>query len=192
MEIEKLLTPAIVAAIVSAIVGPLVFFFLKRWDDKNRRTFDIRFNEYKHYLKALEQISSSTHVEFERFLSETYAEHFAKILSTEGDATQILIELNMKLNELTSGIRKAFEQATQELNGLRLVCSATLLEMVNEFISIQRQLLDESVSLMGRVKEISLHNPSSILSGEMKLKGEQASSLFEKIVVQMRSELKIK
>lgn len=192
MEIEKLLTSAVVAAVVSAIVGPLIFLFLKRWDEKNRRTFDIRYAEYNHYLRAIEQISSAGNAEFERFMSETYAQCLKEILSTEGDSNQPLIELNRKVNDLTSNVRKSFTQATQELNGLRLVCSSALLEMVNEFIDIQRHLIDESVSMMGRLQKLDINNPESIISGEMKAKGEQATVLFEKIVVQMRKELGIK
>jgi len=192
LEIEKLLTSAVVAAVVSAIVGPLIFLFLKRWDEKNRRTFDIRYAEYNHYLRAIEQISSAGNAEFERFMSETYAQCLKEILSTEGDSNQPLIELNRKVNDLTSNVRKSFTQATQELNGLRLVCSSALLEMVNEFIDIQRHLIDESVSMMGRLQKLDINNPESIISGEMKAKGEQATVLFEKIVVQMRKELGIK
>ena len=192
MEIEKLLTSAVVAAVVSAIVGPLIFFFLKRWDEKNRRTFDIRYDEYKHYLKALEQISSAGHADFERFMSETYAQCLNDILTSEGESDQPLIELNRKVNELTSNVRKSFTQATQELNGLRLVCSSKLLEMVNKFIAIQRELINESSSMMGRLNQIDINNPESIVSGDMKIKGEHATTLFEEIVVQMRKELGIK
>lgn len=74
MALEAIIQPAIVAAVVTAIVGPLIFFFLKRWDEKKRRNFEIRYAEYKHYLKALEQISSSSHADFERFMGQSYAD----------------------------------------------------------------------------------------------------------------------
>ena len=193
MEVEKLLTSAaVVAAVVTAIIGPLIFFFLKRWEDKKRRTFDIRYNEYKHYLKALEQISSAAQEDFERFMSETYAQCLHDILAAEGESNQPLIELNRKVNELTSNVRKSFSQATQELHGLRLVCSTKLLEMVNEFVAIQRTLMEESVSMMARLDQIDIKNPESIVSGEMKAIGQHSTELFEKIVIQMRNELGIK
>lgn len=192
MTIEGLLTSAVVATIVSGIVGPLIFFFLKRWDDKKRRNFEIRYDEYKHYLKALEQITSASQAAFERFMSETYADCLKDILTTEGKSSEPLIRLNKKINELTSNIRKSFTQATEELNGLRLVSSSTLLDMVNEFINIQRELLNQSCSIMGRLNQIEINNPDTLLSSEMKARGKQAQDLFERIVLQMRKELGVK
>lgn len=189
---EAILQPAVVAAIVSAIVGPLIFFILKRWDDKKRRNFDLRYAEYKHYLKALEQISASGHADFERLMGETYANCLKDILATEGQSNEPLITLNREVNNLTENIRKSFTQSTQELNGLRLVCSEKLLEKVNEFVKIQRELINESCSMMGRIDQIDIDNPSTFISGEMKAKGEKTQELFEKIVQQMRRELGIK
>jgi hypothetical protein len=192
LEIEKLLTPAIVSAFVTAIIAPLVFFFLKRWDEKNKRNFEIRYAEYKHYLKALEQITSSAQEDFEKFMSEGYAQCLQRILTQEGDSSETLIELSQQVNTLTSNVRKSFIQATQELNGLRLVCSKKLLEVVNEFVELQRQLLEESSAVLSRLNQIDIDNPHSILSGEMRAKGERAEVMFELIVQQMRKELGIK
>lgn len=192
MTIETILQPAVVAAIVSAIIGPLIFFLLKRWDDKKRRSFEIRYEEYKHYLKALEQIASSSHADFERFMSETYASCMNEILTTEGQSPDPLVRLNQEANNLTADVRKSFTQATQELHGLRLVCSEKLLQKVNEYVNIQRELIDSSCSVMGNLDQMDINNPSASLSGEMKKKGERTQVLFEEIVQQMRKELGIK
>lgn len=189
MEIEKLMASAVVAAVVSAIVCPLIFLFLKRWDDKNRRKFDIRFAEYKHYLRALEQISAADLWNFEQFLSETYAKCFEGILLTEGKSKDPLLDLNKKVNELKANVHKTFTQATQALNGLKLVCSSALLEMINEFIDIQKKLVDELVMI--KLQHIDLKNTDAMVTGDMKIKGERVSELFENIVTQMRKELKI-
>lgn len=129
MAIETLLTSAVVAAVVTAITGTLIFFFLKRWEDKKRRTFDIRYNEYKHYLKALEHISSTIPEDFERFMNEPYA------------------------------------------------------QCLNEFIAIQRTLLDDSVSMVGRLNQIDIHNPESLRSGEITVKGRHSGQLFENVAI---------
>lgn len=192
MGLEAMIQPAIVAAVVTAIIGPLIFFFLKRWDEKKRRNFEIRYVEYKHYLKALEQISSSSHADFERLMGQTYADCLKEILVTEGQSNEPLIQLNKEVNELTSNVRKSFTQATQELNGLRLVCSTKLLEMVNEFVAIQKSLMDESCAVLGRLNQIDINDPGSMISGDMKAKGDKSQELFEQIVFQMRKELGIK
>lgn len=192
MTVQEILQPAVVAAIVSAIVGPLIFFLLKQWDDKKRRNFEIRYAEYKHYLKALEQIASSSHADFERFMSETYASCMNEILTTEGQSSAPLVRLNQEMNNLTASVRKSFTQATQELQGLRLVCSEKLLHKVNEYVSIQRELIDSSCSVMGKLNQININDPGASISGEMKEKAERTQILFEDIVQKMRKELGIK
>lgn len=192
MEIENLVTPVVVSAVVTAIVGPFIFFFLKRWDEDKKRNFEIRYAEYKHYLKSLEQIAVSGRSDFERFMNEGYAECMRKILKGEGDSNDILIDLNNRVNELTRSVREAFTKATQELHGLRLVCSIALLEMVNEFIEIQRRLMDQSGAVLAKLNQIDLANPNAMLSGEMEARGRRAQELFELIVKQMRKELGIK
>ena len=189
---EELLQPAIVAAVVSAIVGPLIFHILKHRDEKRKRGFEIRYAEYKHYLKALEKIASANLTDFEGSMATTYADCLKEILATEGQSHGPLLRLNQELNELTSNIRKSFTQATQELHGLRLVCSSKLLKMVNEFVDLQRQLIDESCSVMSRLREMDVLNPQYAISGEMKAKGERTQQLFDAIVLQMRKELGIR
>ena len=191
MELEAVIQSAIIPTIVTAIIGPLIFFGLRRWDEKNRRNFEIRFSEYKHYLKALEQISSTSHAQFEEFMTETYAKCLNEILASEGQSSDPVIRLNEELNHLMAGIRTSFSQATGELNGLRLVCSDKLLEMINDYVNIQRKLMDESCAVLRRLEQIDLADPTSMFSGEMKAEGERSQQLFEDIVRQMRSELKI-
>jgi hypothetical protein len=192
VDIVKILQPAIVAAVMTAIIGPLIFFLLKRWEDKKRRNFEIRYAEYKHYLKALEQVATTSYVDFESLIGETYANCLKEILASEGQSNEPLLRLNQEVNNLTANVRKSFTQATQELNGLRLVCSEKLLGKVNEFVNIQRQLIDEACHLMGKMNKININNPSSIITGEMKAKSERSQVLFEEIVRQMRKELGIK
>jgi len=192
LDLEVIWQPAVVAAVVSAIVGPLIFFFLKRWDEKNRRNFEIRYSEYKHYLKALEDIASASQSDFERFMRETYADCLKDILATEGRSDEPLLRLNEEVNELTARVRELFSQATQELNGLRLVCSDELLSMVNEFVEIQRSLLNDSCAVLSRLDQVDPNDPSAMLSGDMRQQGERSQELFEQIVRQMRKELGIK
>lgn len=192
MELQDLLQPAIVAAAVSAIIGPTIFYFLKNRDDRRRRNFDIRYAEYKHYLKALEQITSAGREDFENFMATTYANCLQEILETEGQSNEPLIRLNHEVNDLTARLRRSFTQATQELHGLRLVCSAKLLKMVNDFIQLQRELMDESCSMMANLTKPGADAASFQPSGQLKAKGELASAQFESIVLQMRRELAIK
>lgn len=192
MTFEEILQPAVVAAVVTAVIGPLIFFQLKRWDDKKRRNFEIRYAEYKHYLKALEQIAESSHTDFEKFMGETYANCLKEILATKGQSSEPLLRLNHEVNNLAASVRKSFTQATQELHGLRLVCSEKLLDKVNEYVRVQQEAIDAFCSVLGKLNQLDINNPGASLSGEMKEKGERSQALFDGIVRQMRKELGIK
>lgn len=64
--------------------------------------------------------------------------------------------------------------------------------MVNEFVAIQRSLMDESCAVLGRLNQVDINDPSTMISGEMKAKGNKTQELFDQIVLQMRKELGIK
>jgi H+/gluconate symporter-like permease len=57
-NINQILNPAIVSVLVTSIVAPFIFYFLKRRDEIKKRNFEVRYTEYKKYLNTLENISS--------------------------------------------------------------------------------------------------------------------------------------
>lgn len=188
---ETLITPAVVSVIVTAIIGPLVFYFLKRRDEKARRNFEVRFVEYKKYLSTLEEIAQASRGDFERDYMKTVTEVMNEIISNPGDSEASLMRLNTELESFASKIRESFTKATSELHGLRLVCSTKLLSLIDEFIQLQRDLMDLSISIMSKANSIDLSDPESMVSGEMKFKAGKYESLLDQIIKQMRKELGI-
>jgi hypothetical protein len=86
---EVLLTSGLVSAAVTALVGPLVFHLLKQREERRRKTFDIRYAEYKHYLKALESLSSTSHADFEVFMKSSAQKCLTEILSGDSEPPRL-------------------------------------------------------------------------------------------------------
>jgi len=70
MEWQQLITPVVVSGIVTGILAPLLFHFLKRRDESQKRTFDVRYAEFNKYLSTLEEIARSIRVNFDAPMSQ--------------------------------------------------------------------------------------------------------------------------
>ncbi len=188
---KEFLTPVIVSAIITSIIAPLAFYVLKRYDEKRKQNFDVRYAEYKHYLKTLDEITSAVRMDSEKYFSETVSETFRVIISNPEQSNDALLRLHDSLGEMQSNIQKTFTKAEGELHGLKLVCSDKLLTMVNDYVALQRDLMNATTKMMGNWKSIDINNPSSFITGELNEKAQQAQVLYNKILLQMRNELKI-
>lgn len=189
MTPELILTSSLVSALVTAILGPAIFYILKTREDRKRRQFEIKFGEFKHYLKALEQISRFSGEEFEKYMSGPAQRCMESILTGREDSNQALANMNREMNEFVSRLTKSFQQAASELHGLRLICSPELFGMVNEFVRIQDQIMTESIALMGQIKFNESGSVVVPTDSDLRRKGEASKQMFELIIEQMRSEL---
>lgn len=191
MDWKQLLTPAVISAAVTSVLAPLFFFILKQRDERQKRNFEVRYSEYKKYLSTLEEITRSSSTDFERDFMKTATESMNRILLGGPDADRALVELNTSLSQMSSKVRESFSKATNELHGLRLVCSDTLLAQIDRFVQIQSELIDESLNVFERIKQMSSPIPNTILTEQMQSKGKESQELFTAIVKQMRKELGI-
>lgn len=190
--LATLITPALVSAAITAILAPLMFYLLKRRDERKKRHFEVRYAEYKKYLQVLEEIVATTRMDFEQSYTKTVGSILHDILAEPENAPSHAMRLNAALDALGSQMRQAFTKATSELHGLRLVCSDKLLGMVDEFVQLQRELMDEAIAVMGNAKNVDINNPEAAMTGTMKEKGQRAQPLFDRILHQMRAELDIR
>ena len=190
-QLSEILTPAAVSTVVTAVLAPLLFFWLKRRDEKRKRNFEVRYAEYKHYLRTLDEIASASRIESERFFSETIATTFKTIITDPEGSDGALLHMNEALLGLTSRLGQTITKAEGELHGLRLVCSDKLLAMIDEYVQIQRDLMSATSDMMAKWKEIDINNPTASIPGGVQEKGEQAQRLYRDIVTQMREELDI-
>ena len=191
MGFQSLLTPAIVSTILTAILAPLLFYLLKRHDEKRKRTFDIRFAEYKKYLQTLDAIAEATRLDFENNFMESISESFRNIIEGTDESNEPLLALNESMKTLTRGMRETFSKANNELHGLRLVCSENLLGLVDEFVLLQREIMDYSISIIDNLSPNNSQDPKDFLNDKMKQKADKVHYLYGAIVKQMRKELSI-
>jgi hypothetical protein len=189
--VSALITPAIVSTVITAILAPLMFYFLKRRDEQKKRHFEVRYAEYKKYLQVLEDIVATTRGDFEQSYMKTVASILKDMLADPDNAANHVVRLHEALDALGSQMRQTFTKATSELHGLRLVCSDKLLGMVDEFVQLQRELMDEAIAVMANAKNVDINNPEAAMTGAMREKGQRAQPLFDQILHQMRAELGI-
>jgi len=188
---QQIITPAVVSAVITGISAPLLFYWLKRRDDKKKRNFEVRYTEYKKYLQTLEEVVSASRIDFEKSYMTTVGKILNDILTDPENSNRHLLRLNQALDELGNKMRESFTKSVSELHGLRLVCSDKLLSLVDGFVQLQRELMDESIVVMGKAKNIDTRNPEASISGNMKEKAAKAEPLFNQILIQMRKELDI-
>ena len=188
---QNIITPAIVSTFVTVILAPLLFFYLKRKDERIKRNFDVRYSEYKKYLATLEDVTRAARGDFEKEYLHSVSDVMTEILTNPEKSNEALLKLHRSLDEYGKKIRDSFTKAVNELHGLKLVCSDSLLLLVNQWVQLQRELLNESIQIMERAKTMNLSNPESVITGEMKEKAKNAEAVFDSILKQMRKELDI-
>lgn len=189
--IPKLLTPVVVSTVVTTVLAPLLFFWLKRRDEKRKRKFEVRYAEYKHYLHTLDEIASASRVETERFFSETITTTVKTFWADPENSNEALVNMNEALLSISSRLGETITRAEGELHGLRLVCSDKLLELIDEYVQLQRDLLSATSDMMANWKQININNPAASVPGAVQQKGEETQQLYRDIVAQMRNELEI-
>jgi hypothetical protein len=182
---EGFLTPAMVSLVVSSIVSPALFYFLKAREERRKEKFERKYAEYKAFLKALDDMAAAARIDFESFMRNTMGKHISDILRGGGD----LEALSVDVREFTLQIASAFSKAKSELLGLTLVCSDHLLSQVRDFTSLQERLLSHTTALLGDLKQFNIDSP---VTAEMKELGERVETLKDEIVREMRTELRIK
>jgi hypothetical protein len=187
--VGRFVTPAVVSAVVTGVLLPLLLHFMRRRDERQRRLFDIRYEEYRKYLTKLDEIAEASRVGFDAAFKEQFVPSLVRLVAS-GDDPAATIEPFMKaISELMDRSRDAFMKAKNELGGLRLVCSDQLLPKIERFVDVQKALLDESLQLLGKWKTVDLNNPETALSPSAKAKSEESERLLQEIVKLMRAEL---
>ncbi|HXI35918.1 MAG TPA: hypothetical protein VNH80_03320, partial [Burkholderiales bacterium] len=132
--------------LVTVVLAPLLFFLLKSREEGRRRQFEVRYAEYKKCLQALEQIAAVARIDFKQAYTGIAASALKEALA-EADE-DYGPRLQKGLDELSGRLRDSFAGAAGELHGLGLACSAELLTTVNEFVKLQRELVEESIAVI--------------------------------------------
>ncbi len=194
-QMDTLITPVIVSTILTSILAPFLFYLLKRRDDNRRRSFDVRYAEYQKYQKTLDEISEAARINFEEKFLIDITDYFKRIMTNPQESTSAITDLNSSLIGLIKHINQTFTKSIGELHGLKLVCSDKLLEMIEEFIQLQREMLAVSSSILNNWQNLMPYFKDGAkgqsISEELKSRNEKGELLRKKILDQMRKELKL-
>jgi hypothetical protein len=187
--LRELIAPAAAGAAVMAVLASVLFFALKRRDKGIKRDFELRRAEYKKYLQVLEEIVAATRIDLKESYTKIAGSILKDMLADPERSSDYTARLEAALDEQAKQMRQGFAGAVAELHGLRLVCSDGLLGMVNEFVKLEREQLEQSLALIASAKELDIDDPDVSTSGTMKEKAKRAEALLEQILEQMRAEL---
>jgi hypothetical protein len=142
-----------ILALLSAVVALIQFMAKKKLeldkinlqknisDESNKQR--IRYETYKEYLSKLDEISSNLmkNISGEEMQSGI-AEMFEGILQNPNDQ-QPIKEYFGKMNKFFSGWAREQARNLEELNGLRLVCSKEILNLLDDYESMVKSYIND-------------------------------------------------
>jgi hypothetical protein len=189
MALPELIAPALVSAAVTAVLAPLLFFLLKKRDERKRRQFDLRYAEYKKCLQVLEEIAVVARVDLKQACTGIVESALKDVLADPDPSRDYSVRVEQRLAALGTQLRESFARVTSGLHGSGLICSDELQRLISEFVNLQRELVEESISV---IADASISNPSPSVTGALNERAKRADALFGLILEQMRSELDVR
>ena len=168
-------------------------FLLNRRHQKQDRLIDKRHEVYASFMNRVDEAQNQMRP-FLQSLTGAFPKVMAKIL--EGDDTETDKALNEFNESLMQGLQKAIEPLftiNQDINRMKLVCSARLLPLVERYSHLTRDYCDDYQITVNRMSQ----NPDiSVTAKELTHLGQnnrqvELTSLWTEMVSQMRSELDV-
>ena len=182
-----LLASAVVSALVSGGFGVAVFF-LNRGEQRRTRAFEVKFQEYKNYLQALDDMSTAWAARAVALVQEGQT-HLDAIVKGQGSLTEHLTAMNTALAGLTTDAITGMVNTRRELSGLRLIGSEPLVKLVDEYVAMHHAMTDRVADFMEQLKNQTL--TAAKLTTWLD-DGHRTEALHKKVVVQMRQDLETK
>ncbi len=190
MDINYWIGIIVGSGVVGAIVSGVVTHFLQQRSEREKRNFEIRYEEYKKYLGELEAIAASSRQGMVAVLELFSKQYFPRLqeATTEQEMATINDELNRDIYQMIEQAGFNFHRANSELNGLRLVCGTRLKGLIDNYTSLCQESLDTVPLALEK-----LRHGEDIVPNEDQLTnlGDCIQKTFDEIFIEMRRELKI-
>jgi hypothetical protein len=186
--VTKVLVPLAGVSIASVII-PLLLHHLKYKRERAEKLFESRKEAYREYFRKIETAVSDAGQEYEKFSKEIMPNAFLKLLRSN-NSPESIVEFQQTVGNIAFKIQSAYQKAAEEITSLQIECSKELLEMANEFESLNKALLDKSSSWIAELSTSMLQpNSEAPMAKEMQLLGDKIRELKKRIIKQMRDEL---
>ncbi|MFJ5319530.1 hypothetical protein [Pectobacterium versatile] len=191
----KYIIPAFMMLLSSGLF-PFILHKYKMIREREEKLFDTRKTEYQSYFKTMEAAAKLAGQDYDKFLSETLPAASLKLYQSNSSPESI-VEYQRVMQNFTKGINEGFQKATNELVSLRIVCSDSLTELLDQFegiyhkiMSLQPQMLEELRSTMTLESFITgqfdFDTPSKVKMMEL---GSELVEVRNQIIKRMRYEL---
>ncbi|KGA22313.1 hypothetical protein AO825_20030 [Pectobacterium brasiliense] len=191
----KYIIPAFMMLLSSGLF-PFILHKYKMIREREEKLFDTRKTEYQSYFKTMEAAAKLAGQDYDKFLSETLPAASLKLYQSNSSPESI-VEYQRVMQNFTKGINEGFQKATNELVSLRIVCSDSLTELLDQFegiyhkiMSLQPQMLEElrsTVTLESFITgQFDFDTPSKVKIMEL---GSELVEVRNQIIKRMRYEL---
>jgi len=186
----KLIIPAICVLLASVIV-PILLHWLKGKREREAKLLDIRTKAYTEYFRKYEKAAENVGNDYEEFTQVTLKNEFRKLLESD-NSNEAIIEFQESVADFPNQIQSAHRKATEEITTLKVLGSSNLLALTTEFERLNQEILGLSSEwlqeMQGALMQPDFDAP---IAKKLTKKGQKSKALKEKIIIQMRKELKL-
>ncbi|MCK5243346.1 hypothetical protein KAR34_12935 [bacterium] len=178
---ETLMT-VIISGIISFITA-LAVVKHQRKAEREKRSFETLYSEYKSYLQLVGKSNIVVTKSFEEYLNKVGA-IFPKILSGDVEAVDLL-------NEYLRNYLKGFVKYLSEIEGsfvsVGLVCSESVLQSQEKFISCMKDLFNK-VSALPKGNQLDSSNAARV-EKELSDAGKEIEKISNELIRNMRVDI---
>lgn len=186
----KIIVPAGCVVLASVIV-PILLHFLKGKREREEKLLEIRTKAYTEYFRKYEEAAKGVGNDYEEFSKVTLKNEFRKLLES-GNTPDAIIGFQDAVGKFPHQIMDSHRKATEEITTLKILGSSKLLELTTEFEKLNQEIIELSSEWLGEMHQaLTMPDFEAPIAKKMKEKGQRAKHLKDKIINQMRIELKL-
>ena len=184
----KIVAPAIGVVLASVIV-PILLHYLKAKREREDKIFEIRTKVYTEYFRKFEEAAVGVGVDYEEFSKVTLPSAFRDLLESD-NSPDAIINFQDQVGKFPHQIQDSHRKATEEITNLKVLGSNRLFQLTSEFEQLNQEILEMSSEWLDEMQQaLTMPDFEAPVAKKMKAKGQQAKSLKNEIISQMRSEL---
>jgi hypothetical protein len=186
----KIVVPAIGVVLASVIV-PILLHYLKAKREREDKILEIRTKVYTEYFRKFEEAAVGVGVDYEEFSKVTLRNAFRDLLESD-NSPDAIINFQDQVGKFPHQIQDSHRKATEEITTLKVLGSNRLFQLTSEFEQLNQEILEMSSEWLGEMQQaLTMPDFEAPVAKKMKAKGQQAKSLKNEIISQMRSELNL-
>lgn len=177
---------------ISATLFAIYQFRARRKQEIKDKLFEKRHAAYKTFITKLDDMAKAARIDPTGLL-KVVGEQMSKVILAEDEqeSMQAIADMSSAMYSQFEKILQPLLVAKSEINALMLDCSDQMLEYVNEYRILAQNTIDEIQNCLDVVKpENMVYAQEKFQNMDNKLRAKSYDDLTEKMIQQMRKELK--